>query len=240
MHQGFLLLNFLVPLVPLLHHALLKAMKLGLRHLFGMVGVVREEEKLLVVALLCLQCPLDGRQLIIEADALVLEPLHDRLVGLPDTLGLVVLDHGLVQSILQHPDLPHLRGVLRLRQLRVHGELIVLAVQLVHVQLLLHVLSSKLIEFPLQTLHFGHPLRELLLCGLRLLVPDLRYLTTDGLVLLLHLLNDLLVLLDIQLRSLIGSLALTLEQLKSPLQVLQLLLGRHRCLGHVCQQSRGT
>mmetsp|Transcript_23507 Transcript_23507/g.54558 ORF Transcript_23507/g.54558 Transcript_23507/m.54558 type:complete len:328 (+) Transcript_23507:179-1162(+) len=42
-HQSLLLLDLLVALIPLLHHPLLKAVQLCLRHLLGMVGVMGEK-----------------------------------------------------------------------------------------------------------------------------------------------------------------------------------------------------
>mmetsp|Transcript_7468 Transcript_7468/g.17092 ORF Transcript_7468/g.17092 Transcript_7468/m.17092 type:complete len:213 (+) Transcript_7468:658-1296(+) len=43
LHQRLLLLHLLVALVPLLHDPLLEAVQLGLGHLLGVVGVVREQ-----------------------------------------------------------------------------------------------------------------------------------------------------------------------------------------------------
>ena len=89
--------------------------KLGPRRLLSMVRIVRHQQQLLVIVLLGLQCLLDGSQLVVERDALVLESLRDLLIGLPDGLGLVVLDDGLVQSVLQGAD-PACERVLRINK----------------------------------------------------------------------------------------------------------------------------
>mmetsp|Transcript_5929 Transcript_5929/g.17726 ORF Transcript_5929/g.17726 Transcript_5929/m.17726 type:complete len:297 (+) Transcript_5929:619-1509(+) len=107
--EGLFLLHLLVTLVPLFHDALLKPVQLCLGHLLGVVGIMREQQQLLVVALLCLEGPLDGRELIVKAIALLFEAPDNSLVGLADALGLVVLDHCLVEAVLEDPDLPHLR-----------------------------------------------------------------------------------------------------------------------------------
>ena len=65
---------------------------------------MRHEHQLLQVLLLRLEGALDRRQLVVEADSFLLEPLDDLLVRLVDTLRLVVLDHGLVQPVFQCPD----------------------------------------------------------------------------------------------------------------------------------------
>ena len=52
-----------------------------LGHVLGVVGVVAHEQQLLVVVLLGAQRRLDGAQLVVEVDALLLEPLDDLVVG---------------------------------------------------------------------------------------------------------------------------------------------------------------
>mmetsp|Transcript_22 Transcript_22/g.27 ORF Transcript_22/g.27 Transcript_22/m.27 type:complete len:288 (+) Transcript_22:832-1695(+) len=224
LHQCFLLLHLLVTLVSFLHDSLLKAVELRLRHLLGMVGVVREEQKFLIVTLLGLQSALDGCQLVVKADALFFQAFHDGLVGLANTLGLVVLDHGLVQAVLQDPNLPHLGGGLG----GVHGgpgvQLGLLDVQQVELRALLVVLRPQEVELPLQPLHLRHGLLQLLVHRLRLLVSERRDLIPQRLVLILHLADDFLVLLDVQLGSLIRRLSFALEELETPLEILQLLL----------------
>mmetsp|Transcript_55754 Transcript_55754/g.129851 ORF Transcript_55754/g.129851 Transcript_55754/m.129851 type:complete len:284 (+) Transcript_55754:512-1363(+) len=108
LHQRLLLLNLLVSLVPLLHDALLKSVEFRLGHLLGMIGVVGEQQQLLVVTLLRLQGALYCSQLVVEANPLFLETLHYGLIRLADTLCFVVLDHGFVQPVLKHSDLSHL------------------------------------------------------------------------------------------------------------------------------------
>mmetsp|Transcript_117575 Transcript_117575/g.366240 ORF Transcript_117575/g.366240 Transcript_117575/m.366240 type:complete len:314 (-) Transcript_117575:7-948(-) len=239
--EELLLLHLLVALVALLHDALLEAMQLRLGHLLGMVRVVREQEQLLVVALLRLESSLDGDELVVEAVALLLEALDNGLVGLADALGLVVLDHRLVQPVLQDPDLPHLRRGLA----RVHPcariELIELDGELVEGGALLGVFGLQCVHSALQDLDVGHRPFKLLFHRLRFLIPQLCNLIAQRLVLLLHLADNLLVLLDVQLCSVIGRLALALQQLEAALQILQLLLRSHRCFGRHCPNvAHGT
>ncbi len=79
---------------------LLKLSEICLCDLLCMVSVMGEQEELLKVVLLALQTLLNGCQLVVIAHSLVLQSLHNHLVGLADTLSLVVLDHGLVQLVL--------------------------------------------------------------------------------------------------------------------------------------------
>mmetsp|Transcript_82093 Transcript_82093/g.232719 ORF Transcript_82093/g.232719 Transcript_82093/m.232719 type:complete len:476 (+) Transcript_82093:77-1504(+) len=163
LHQRLLLLHLLVALVALLHDPLLEAVQLGLGHLLRVVRVVGEEQQLLVVALLRLQRALDGGELVVEADPLLLELLHDRLVRLPDALGLVVLDHGLVEPVLEHADLPHLGRRLAGVHLGAQRKLLELDVELVQVRALLVVLGLQHVVLPLQGLDVRHGPLELLL-----------------------------------------------------------------------------
>ena len=48
-------LHFFLPLLPLLNHTLLEAMQLRLRHVFGMVGIVGQQQQLLIVMLFGLE-----------------------------------------------------------------------------------------------------------------------------------------------------------------------------------------
>eukprot|EP00757_Euglenozoa_sp_SAG-D1_P007923 gene7922-biopygen14420 len=48
------------------------------------------------------ESPLDGRQLVVESNAFFFETAHDLFVCPADTVGLVVLDHGFIQSVFQH------------------------------------------------------------------------------------------------------------------------------------------
>lgn len=72
---------------------------------------MRHEHQLLQVLLLRLEGALDRRQLVVEADSFLLEPLDDLLVRLVDALRLVILDHGLVQPVFQCPDVARERRV---------------------------------------------------------------------------------------------------------------------------------
>jgi hypothetical protein len=102
----------------------------------GRLGVVGHEDELLEVFLLGLERALDGCQLVVESDALLLEPLDDLLVRLADALrkqlrvergfvgslivvnvdglhlSLVVLDHGLVQPVLKGANVTGQRRVI--------------------------------------------------------------------------------------------------------------------------------
>mmetsp|Transcript_34908 Transcript_34908/g.96368 ORF Transcript_34908/g.96368 Transcript_34908/m.96368 type:complete len:334 (+) Transcript_34908:349-1350(+) len=124
LHEVFLLLHFPVALLPLLHDALLETVELGLCHFLRVVGVVREQQQLLVVALLGFQRALDAGELAVEAHSLLLQLLQDAFVGLLDAHCLIVLDHRLVQPVLEHAYVAHLRRVLCLRQLRVARKLV--------------------------------------------------------------------------------------------------------------------
>ena len=87
-------------------------------HVFGVCCVVRHEEQLLVVVLFCVQRRLDGAQLVVKVDALLLEALDDLIVRLADALRLVVLDESLVEAVLELPEQPGRRRVLLGR---IHG-----------------------------------------------------------------------------------------------------------------------
>ena len=58
-----------------------------------------------------LERALNRRELVVEAYSLLLEPLDDLLVRFVDALRLVVLDHCLVQAVLQRPDIARQRRV---------------------------------------------------------------------------------------------------------------------------------
>mmetsp|Transcript_35768 Transcript_35768/g.87983 ORF Transcript_35768/g.87983 Transcript_35768/m.87983 type:complete len:213 (-) Transcript_35768:451-1089(-) len=104
LHERAAVRELLLPLLLLLHQLVLELEELRLGHLLGVLRVVGHEHKLLEVLLLCLERPLDGRELVVEPDALLLEPFHDLLVRLPDALGLVVLNHSLVKPVLEGAD----------------------------------------------------------------------------------------------------------------------------------------
>mmetsp|Transcript_39385 Transcript_39385/g.105159 ORF Transcript_39385/g.105159 Transcript_39385/m.105159 type:complete len:213 (+) Transcript_39385:358-996(+) len=202
-------------------------MELGLRHFFGVVRVVGQEQKLLVIALLGLERALDRGEGVVEAGALVLQALHDLLVGLLDAESLVVLDHGLVQPVLQDPNLPHLRVRLRRDQPATHGEFAFLVLECVELCTPLVVRVLEAVELALQRLDLSHDLVELLLGGLWLLLPDLGHFASERVVLLLHLAQDLLILLDAHLGGLVVGLPLALQEREAPPEIIKLLLGSH-------------
>mmetsp|Transcript_28181 Transcript_28181/g.93575 ORF Transcript_28181/g.93575 Transcript_28181/m.93575 type:complete len:224 (+) Transcript_28181:1180-1851(+) len=206
-------------------------MELGLRHFFGVVRVVGQEQKLLIVALLGLECVLDGGEGVVEASSLVLQALHDLLVGLLDAESLVVLDHGLVQPVLQDPNLPHLRVRLRRDQPATHGEFAFLVLECVELCTPLVVRVLEAVELALQRLDLSHDLVELLLGGLWLLLPDLGHFASERVVLLLHLADDLLVLLDAHLGGLVIGFPLAFQKREAAPQIVELLLGRHGLRG---------
>ena len=70
--------------------------------------ILTESHEVLVVIVLPLQCLFDGPELIIVADPFLLQPLHDQLISLLDTHGLVVLDHSFIQAVLHDTDHAHL------------------------------------------------------------------------------------------------------------------------------------
>jgi hypothetical protein len=125
LHELFLVipcLDFLGLVLKFLLHELLsdlvlllEFLKLVLCDLFGMLGVVGKELKLVEVMLLSLETLLNGCQLVLIAHSFILKPLDNHFIGLSDALGFVVLDHCLVKLVLQHSNLSHLRIVLRVK-----------------------------------------------------------------------------------------------------------------------------
>ena len=76
-----------------------------LGHLLGVVGIPGHHLQVAGVLLLHLERPLKVGQLVVKGEPLLLQALDDLLVRLADGLGLVVLDHRLVQPVLQVADL---------------------------------------------------------------------------------------------------------------------------------------
>ena len=70
--------------------------------------ILTESHQVLVVIVLPLQGLFDRPELIIVADPFLLQPLHDQLISLLDTHGLIVLDHGFVQAVLHDTNHAHL------------------------------------------------------------------------------------------------------------------------------------
>ena len=91
---------------------LLELLKLVLCDFFCVLSVVGKKLQLIEVVLLTFQALLNGCELVLVSDSLILEPLHNHLICFPDTLSFVVLDHSLVKLVLKHSDLTHLRVVL--------------------------------------------------------------------------------------------------------------------------------
>ena len=64
-----------------------------------------EEEQLVEVMLLALDGPLHIAELLVVGYFLLLQPFQNDLVSLLDAYGLVKLDHGLIEAILQNSNL---------------------------------------------------------------------------------------------------------------------------------------
>jgi hypothetical protein len=126
-----LLVNFLLSVLPLGVDLRLKLTEVGLGEFLSVVGVMRQQEELFEIVFLSLETLLDGGQLVIIPDSLVFQSLDDKFVGLFDAHCFVVLDHSLVQPVLQHPDRSHL------------GVVVAVQVDLLFVQLPLLVLQIQ-------------------------------------------------------------------------------------------------
>ena len=66
-----------------------------------------QKKQFLEIVLFSLEAVFDGGQLTVVAHSFLLEPLDDLLIGLLDGLGLVVLDHHLIEPVLQDADGSH-------------------------------------------------------------------------------------------------------------------------------------
>ena len=91
---------------------LLELLKLVLCDFLRVLSVVGKKLQLVKVMLFTFQALLDGCKLVLVSDSFVLEPLHNHLISFPNALGLIVLDHSLIELVLKHSDLAHLRVVL--------------------------------------------------------------------------------------------------------------------------------
>ena len=219
-------LQLLVTVLPLLEQLVLQARELRARLLLRVGRVVQHERELLQVVVLRLQRALHGGQLVVEPDPLLLEALHDLLVGAADALRFVVLDHRLVQPVLERADLARhgrvaLVGLLRLQLqvLQPVGQVLEL------VALLRRVVAQIVVALAQLRAQVGE------LGGLRVLrarragvLLDLRERDAQLAVLHLAALQRFAVLLDQRLRLLERRLALAIEQRDLVLQVLDLLL----------------
>mmetsp|Transcript_12862 Transcript_12862/g.30865 ORF Transcript_12862/g.30865 Transcript_12862/m.30865 type:complete len:365 (-) Transcript_12862:106-1200(-) len=224
LHQRLLLLHFLISLVSLFHHPLLEAMELCLRHLLGVIRVVRQQQQLLVVVLLGFQRALNRLQLIVKTNTLLFQALHNLFIGLANAHRLVVLDHRLVQPILKDTDLPHLRGIFRVGQLGIHLQLFVLGLKVFGERVFLFDIIDKCIQLGLHVQNLRHFFFDLFLCRRRLFEPELGDLLSQRLVLVLHLLDNFLVLTNVGLGGLVGGFSLTFQELEPALQILEHLL----------------
>mmetsp|Transcript_47689 Transcript_47689/g.118110 ORF Transcript_47689/g.118110 Transcript_47689/m.118110 type:complete len:211 (+) Transcript_47689:1398-2030(+) len=184
--------------------------------------------------LLGVQRSLDGAKLVIKVDALLLQPLHDLIVSLPDRLRLVVLDHRFVQPVLERADLSH-QWVRLVRRPRARAlQVAQLVLQLVH-HLLLQFVPTRHLILPLPQLCqlrlYARELRLLHRTGLvprrRLLISRATQCRPQLLVLPPQLIADLFVLLERQLALLVEGLAVALEQVKPVLKVGELLRRVH-------------
>ena len=91
---------------------LLELLQLVLCDFLRVLSVVGKKLQLVEIVLLAFQALLDGCELVLVSDSLILESLHNHLICFPYALSLIVLDHSLVKLVLKHSDLAHLRVVL--------------------------------------------------------------------------------------------------------------------------------
>lgn len=86
------------------HSSLLEVLQVCEGCLFGVGGIMGQQQKLLKIVLFPLEAGLDTGQLAVITHSFFPQPLDDFLVGLLDGLCLVELDHHLIQPIFQEPD----------------------------------------------------------------------------------------------------------------------------------------
>lgn len=117
---------------------LLELLQLVLCDFLRVLSVVGKKLQFVEVVLFAFQALLDGCELVLVSDSLVLESLHNHLICFPDALSFVVLDHSFVELVLKHSDLAHLRIVLRVEVnlLSVDFLLFVFQISLVGLELL--------------------------------------------------------------------------------------------------------
>ena len=81
------------------------AFQIGLGQFSGVVCIVAQKEQLVEIVLLALDGPLHIAELLVVRYFLLLQPFENDFVGLFDAYGLVKLDHGLVQAVLENTNL---------------------------------------------------------------------------------------------------------------------------------------
>mmetsp|Transcript_26634 Transcript_26634/g.58383 ORF Transcript_26634/g.58383 Transcript_26634/m.58383 type:complete len:264 (-) Transcript_26634:320-1111(-) len=209
------LVELVAPRLPLLLHQRRQLGQLRLGSLARMRRVRRHEQQFVKIALLGAQRALDRPELVVEVDPLVLEPLDDLVVGLADGLRLVELDHGLVEPVLERPDLAQLRirrGVGRLGALLDVAKLVLLARQgnlfgAVRVGELV-VALTKLRQLSLHLCYLGFA-QPCILHARAVLLVDRRQRRAQLLVLAAHRIARFLVLLERELALLVESFAVS-------------------------------
>ena len=241
-HRATPLAQLLVARLPLLADEPLQPAELALRDVLRVRRVVRHEEELLVVVLLRLERRLDRAQLVVEVDALLLQPLDDLVVRLADRLRLVVLDHRLVQPVLERADLAHQRVRLVRRPRAVLPEVAQLVLELRQLLLLRLVPVDELVLLLAQQRQLRLDLGDLGVVEQRgvaaraaaALLVHRRERRAQVLVLAPQRVAHLLVVLQRQLGLLVERLAVALEEVEAVLQVGELVRngGRRRGLAH--------
>lgn len=72
-----------------------------------MGSIVCKQQQLLKVMFFAFEAPLYGCQLVVVTHPLLFETFDNLLIGLFNGLCLVVLDHHLVESVLEHTNILH-------------------------------------------------------------------------------------------------------------------------------------
>lgn len=85
----------------------LKFLEFGLGYLLGMGSIVSQQQKFFEITLFAFEASLNRSYLVVVTHSLFLQPLDDLLVGLPNGVRLVILDHGLVQPTLKNANFSH-------------------------------------------------------------------------------------------------------------------------------------
>lgn len=86
------------------HPSLLEMLQFREGCLFGVGGIMGQQQKLLKIVLFPLETSLDTGQLTVITNSFFPQPLDDFLVSLLDGLRLIELNHHLIQPIFQEPD----------------------------------------------------------------------------------------------------------------------------------------
>ena len=106
-----LLAHVLAPHLLHCYSPLLEPLQLSECRLLGVSCVVGQQKQLLKVVLFAFEAVFDAGELTVVAYSFLLEPPHNLFIGLLDGLGLVELDHHLVEPVLQEAGSPH-HGIL--------------------------------------------------------------------------------------------------------------------------------